>query len=153
MPGYSIASHIQRIDAAFARAAAVEDLETKADMARYLCVLMSGLLEQAVRHSYSSYAAAKSHANISRYVERDLELFQNAKPAKLFELAGRFSAAWRADLEAFLVDRVHDHVSSVVANKNLIAHGESVGVTYVRALEFYASVKEVVAFVERQCAP
>jgi hypothetical protein len=152
MPGYTIASHRQRIEATFERAAAVTDLQTQADLARYLCVLASGFLEQAIRHLYGQHASRAASPRVVRYVERRLEFFQNPNSQKLLALAGDFDQSWRTELEGFLVDERRDHVDSVVANKNQIAHGENVGITYMRASDYFDSVVEVVEFVEQQCA-
>jgi hypothetical protein len=152
MPGYSIASHRHRIEATFERAAEVTDLQTQADLARYLCVLTSGLLEQAVHHLYGGHAQRTASPRVFRYVERRLDQFQNPKAGKLLDLAGDFSQDWRDELDGFLGDQRRDHVVSVVANKNLIAHGDDVGVTYIRAKDYYKSVVEVIEFIEQQCA-
>jgi hypothetical protein len=149
---YQPHAHRQRIEAAFQRASQINDLETRADAARYLCILMSGYLERAVRHFYGDFANRRGHPALGRYVERRLDAFQNAKPGKLIELAGDFDAQWAADLTSFMDGRIYDHLDSVVANKNLIAHGESVGVTYTRAREMFESVKRALDFIEAQCA-
>jgi HEPN superfamily RiboL-PSP-like protein len=152
MPGYTVASHRQRIEATFDRAAAVTDLQTQADLARYLCVLTSGFLEQAIRHLYGQHANRSASPRVFRYVERRLEFFQNPNSQKLIALAGDFDQAWRTDLEDFLIDERRDHVDSVVANKNQIAHGENVGITYMRANDYFESVVEVVEFIDQQCS-
>jgi HEPN superfamily RiboL-PSP-like protein len=152
MPAYTISAHRQRIESTFDRAAAVNDLQTQADLAKYLCVLTSGLLEQAARHLYGEHTSRSASPRVVRYVERRLEFFQNPKAPKLVALASDFDAAWGDELETFLVDERRDHVDSVVANKNQIAHGENVGITYMRAKDYFDSVVEVVEFIERQCA-
>jgi RiboL-PSP-HEPN len=142
----------QRIESTFDRASAVTDLQTQADLAKYLCVLTSGLLEQAARQLYGEHTRQSASPRVLRYVERRLEFFQNPNAQKLIALAGDFDPAWGAELEGFLVDERRDHVNSVVANKNQIAHGENVGITYMRAKEYFDSVVEVVDFIEGQCA-
>lgn len=148
---YQIHAHRQRIEATFARAASVDDLETQADLARYLCVLMSGYLETAVRHIYGDFSTRQGNPALGRYIERRLKGFQNPKPGKLVELAGDFDAGWANDLSDFLDGRIYDHIDGVVANKNRIAHGENVGVTYARAREMFESVTAAVDFMRDQC--
>jgi hypothetical protein len=95
---YTVATHQSRIDAVFGRAAGVTDLETQADMARYLCVLVSGFMEQATRHIYGEYARARSSPHVTRYVEHQLDGFMNANAAKLCQVTGAFDGQWRQDL-------------------------------------------------------
>lgn len=152
MATYTVAAHRARIDAVASRAAGVQDLQLQADLARYLCVLIAGLLEQASRHIYGEYATRKAHPNVSRYVERDLESFMNPKAERLRQLAGDFNAAWRTDLEMFLGTERKDAVDSVVANRHLIAHGRDVGLTYTRIMGYYKHVVDVVEYLEAQCA-
>ena len=73
------------------------------------------------------------------------------KAERILQLAGDFAEEWRSELEVFLGDARRDHIDSVVANKNNIAHGRDVGVTLARARELFKSVSEVIAFVTQQC--
>ena len=152
MTVYTVAAHESRIDAVFARAAAITDLQTQADLARYLCVLVSGFAEQATRHIYAEYARSRSAPSIARYVERQLEGWTNANATKLYTVTSAFDPQWARELEDYLAGRRKDALDSVVANRHLIAHGRDVGLTYVRIRDYYVEVKDVVAYLEIQCA-
>lgn len=152
MSVYTVAGHRSRIDAIFARAAGVTDMELQADLASHLCVVVSGFVEQATRHIFAEYARTKANAAVARYVERQLEGFMNANAAKLCQISGAFNAQWGTDLEAYLEGQRKDALDSVVANRHNIAHGRSVGVTYVRIKEYYEQAKHIVAYLEAQCA-
>ena len=41
-----------------------------------------------------------------------------------------------------------DALDSVIANRNSIAHGESVGLTYMRINDYYKRIGEVIDFVD-----
>jgi hypothetical protein len=152
MSVYTVAAHGSRIDAVFARAAAITDHQTQADLARYLCVLVSGFAEQATRHIYTEYARARSAPQIARYVEKQLDGWTNANAAKLCSVTSAFDAHWSKDLEDYLAGQRKDALDSVVANRHLIAHGGDVGLTYIRIKDYYSAVKDVVAYLEAQCA-
>jgi hypothetical protein len=137
---YTVAAHQSRIDAVLSRASGVDDLQTQADLARYLCVLVAGHLEQAVRHIYSDYAVNR------------LSGFTNANAERLCSLAGAFDPQWRKDLEDFLGDQRKDAINSVIANRHQIVHGQDVGITYIRIRDYYAHVRDAVAYLEAQCA-
>lgn len=152
MSVYTVAGHESRIENVFKHAASVSDPQIQADMARYLCVLVSGFIEQAARHIYREYAVKRSHPNVGRMVERHLEGFTNANATKLCQLAGSFNASWAEELKEYLEGQRKDAVDSVIANRHNVAHGRDVGLTYVRMRAYYDQVKDVVAYLEAQCA-
>ena len=154
MPGgYTVHGHRARIEATFERASKVTDAELQADLARFLIVLISGFLEKALTHVYSEHTTrAGGSRRVVRYVQRRLETFQNPNAERILQLAGDFDPAWRDQLETFLAGERKDHVDSVVANRNQIAHGASVGITYSRARDYFKSVNDVVDFIENYCS-
>jgi hypothetical protein len=152
MSVYTVAAHQSRIDAVFARAAAVTDNHTQADMARYLCVLVSGFMEQATRHIYGEYVRARSSPQVSRYVERQLEGFMNANASKLCQITGAFAGQWGKDLEGYLAGQRKDALDSIIANRHQIAHGRDVGLTYITMKDYYDEARDIVAYREAQCA-
>ena len=72
---------------------------------------------------------------------------------KIASLAGSFSPQWESELRIATEGELKDAVDSIVANRNRIAHGEDVGITYGRVHEYYKRIVHVVELVERQCAP
>ncbi|MBZ5678371.1 MAG: hypothetical protein LAP61_29390 [Acidobacteriia bacterium] len=144
----------QRLDAAFERARAVgPDLELQSDFARYLCVLVSGYLENAVAELVLEHARKTGAPTLQRFVDYRTKRFTNANAQRLKDLLGSFDPDWREDLEEFVVDSLKDAVDGVVDLRNRIAHGESVGVTYYRIAEYYSRVQKVVEHVADLCVP
>lgn len=138
----------QRLGSAFSRVSKLgDDFELWADFARYLCVLVSGYLEVAVVECAGWYVTRKAAPPVAAYASRTFERFANPNAERLLQLVGSFSSDWRRSLEIFLVDEKKEAVDSVVALRNQIAHGESVGVTYVQIKAYYDAVKEVVSFI------
>ena len=134
----------QRIDATFERAGHIEDLETQADMARYICVLVSGLLERSASEALLDYTARSASPVVQRYVEARLDRFTNAKASKILNLFGDFNPDWRECLDTFIVDERKTAIDSVIANRHLIAHGRSVGLSLGRIREYSVQVDKVV---------
>jgi hypothetical protein len=70
----------------------------------------------------------------------------------ILELAGHFDSKWRecifdkADIE------LKDAVDSVMAQRNLIAHGVNTGISYTRIKEYYKSIVKLVELIENTCA-
>ena len=144
----------QRLDATFERVRSVgSDPEIQSDFARYLCVLVSGYLENAVVELVVEHARKKGAPTLQRFVEQQTRRFTNVRAQRLQELLGSFNPDWRRDLEEFLVDERKDAVDSVIALRNNIAHGESVGLTYNRIDEYYRQVQLVVDRVRDLCVP
>lgn len=150
MAGYTVVAHRARLDAAFQRAKGVNNLQLQADLARYLCVLVAGYLEQATRQILGDFAVRKAHPQIGRYVERRLTFFTNANSQKLCTLVGDFDAGARIRLEAFLEGERKDAIDSVVANRHEIAHGRDVGLTLIRITEYDRHVSEAVEFLRSE---
>lgn len=142
----------QRLDATFSRVSSVsDDPEVQSDFAKYLCVLVSGYLENAVRELVQEHARQQSSPSVQKFVESSTRRFTNANCEKLKQLLGRFDTDWVAQLEISLIDEREEAVNSIVALKNSIAHGRSVGITFVRVKEYYENIQTVVQEIEQLC--
>jgi len=145
----------QRLDAAFDRVKGInpDDLELRSDFARYLCVLVSGYLENAVAELALEHARNSGGPTLQRFVDQRTRHFTNANSQKLKDLLGSFDPDWREALDAFAVDGIKDAVDGVVDLRNKIAHGESIGITFQRVSEYYSRVQKVVDYVADLCDP
>lgn len=143
----------QRLDETFKRAQSVSDLELQADLARYLTVLVAGFLERATVELAIECCRRQSGPPVQRFVSSRLERFQNPSRQRLIDLAGAFNPIWQSDLEGFLVDQVADSLTSVVGNRNQIAHGQHVGVTLARISAYYDDIKKLAGFLAARFAP
>lgn len=128
-----------------------DDIELKAHWARYLCILVSGFIENSVRAIYSQYAKNKANTNIANFVERKLDDLQNPKMEKILQLTGAFSAEWESTLRKNTEGALKDAIDSIVANRNNIAHGQDVGITYARIKDYYHKAFKVIKMIEEQC--
>lgn len=135
-----------KLDETFERAKQVDDenFELKSDLARYLCILVSGYLETATVECLLDHSQNGSRPSVHNYVEKKLKWFTNAKANKILELLAKWDKDWHKEMEEFLVDEKKDAVDSVVANRNKIAHGDWVGITIIRISNYYEEVEKVV---------
>ena len=133
-----------RLDATLARGKTIEVIEAQADCARYFCILVSGLIERGAQLALMDYASRTSSPATKGYVDYHLGHFTNATSKKLIELFGRFDANWARTLATVLVDEKKDAIDSVIANRHLIAHGHSVGLSLGRIDQYYTRVQTVV---------
>jgi hypothetical protein len=142
----------QTLDHVFKKVSSVsEDMELQAHWARYLCVLVSGYLEVSIRAAYRQYTKKKAAPFVANFVEGCLERFQNPNMTKIVQLTGAFNSEWAERLRSATDGERKDAVDSVVANRHLIAHGKSVGITYSRIKQYYLCVKSVVTLIEDMC--
>jgi hypothetical protein len=151
-----VAAHRARVEAVFARAKRIEedgDAEIRSDLARYLCVIVSGYLEKSVSEMLIQHARRSGSPPLQRFVERSVGKFTNANCGKLMSLFSTFDPRWGSRLQAVLVDDVKEAVDSVVANRHLVAHGENVGITYARMWEYYQRITQVVEVIILMCDP
>jgi hypothetical protein len=135
-----------RLNAAFDRIAAIDEdaIEARADFARYLCVLVSGFLEKAVSELLYEHCHKQAGPRVQRFTRWHLERFQNASRQRILNLVGTFDPAWRADLEAFIVDEREAAIGSVVSERHRISHGENSSISFVRVNEYREAIYEVV---------
>ena len=142
----AVHAHKQRLDATFERCNnASEDPEVLSDLARYLCILVSGFIEQAVVELTMEHVRCCSAPTVQKHVESRLRRqFTNPKSQRLIDLLYTFDNAWGSDLESFLDDEYRDAVDAVVELRNRISHGRSVDVTMHRIRDYYQRVKKVV---------
>jgi hypothetical protein len=55
-------------------------------------------------------------------------------------------------LEDYLIGQRKDALDSIIANRHQIAHGRDVGLSYIRMKNYYGEVKDIVAYLQAQCA-
>ena len=135
----------QQLDAAFSRVSllSTSDIELRSDFARYLCVLVSGYLEMAVQELAAECCRRQSSPMIHRFASSQLRSFQNPGREKVLQLMGSFNPGWRTYLESNFANEL-EAAGSVVSNRNLIAHGRSVSITYIRVRDYFDRVQRLV---------
>lgn len=142
----------QRLDNLFQQIAAFGgDIELQSNWAKYLCILVSGFIETSIRSIYGEYARQRSNTNVANYVISRLARFTNPNMEDILVLSGSFDSDWRNNLENATTDEQKDSVNSIVANRNRIAHGVDVGISYVTVKRYYDNVVQVIDLVEENC--
>ena len=135
----------QQLDTTFSRASGLDaDAELLSDFARYLCVLVSGCVEQATIELLIEYVRTHSDPRILRHVERSVRHLANLNTQRLIDVIGALDPEWQNDLETFIVDEYKDALDGIVDLRNSVAHGRYVGVTLSRVSDYYARVKTII---------
>jgi len=142
-----------RLNDLFRQVAAFEhNPELQAHWAKYLCVLCSGYLETSVRTILKNHVRMKAAPHVADFVDGKLDEFQNPKMQKILELCGTFKGQWREKLGTHVEGQLKDAVDSIVANKNNIAHGRDVGLTYAAVKDYFECAKKVIALLGTEVA-
>lgn len=141
----------QRLDELFDSAARLPDPELQSHWSRYLCILVSGFLENSVELCLAEYSRKRSDLAVANFVSAKLRGFQNPKMGAIAELFGAFKPEWKMDLEAKTQGQLSDSVNSIVGNRHRIAHGESVSLSMSSLKAYYKDAAAVVALLEKTC--
>jgi len=142
----------QRLDSLFKKINEIQkispDSELQAHWARYLCILVSGFLENSISTIYIEYAKKKATPQIVNFVVTKLEKFQNPRMEKVFQLMDSFDKKWGDQLRIMTEGEIKDAVNGIVDSRNSIAHGKSVGISYVTIRNSYESSKKLLDILE-----
>jgi hypothetical protein len=120
-----------------------------AQVAQHLCVKISGTIEVAIRHHITSALSVGCHPRAANFIQRRLARFQNPKPGKIMELYGSIDQQWSHDIEVFWNPKVRDSISSIVSNRNKIAHGESTTVSMSSIKDWAEDAKRFCNFINK----
>lgn len=149
-----ILSHRQRIDNLFKKVASISDPSDQSEWSKYLCVLVSGFIEESLRVMLEEYTSKHSAPNIQNFVEKQIESITNCKTSRILEVLRKFSQSWADDfsnqiqVRSSKPDEIKESIDSVISNRHAIAHGRNVGITYTRMSNYYNSIKIAVEILD-----
>lgn len=138
----------QKIDNIFSLTKIIVDDETKSALSKYLCILVSGYIELNLKEIILEYATTKSSPTIQNYIEFSIQNMTNLKTSKIIENLKRFNLDWGTQLEDKINSEQKDAIDAIVANRNNIAHGKDVGISYSRIGDYYNRTQEVIKIIE-----
>jgi RiboL-PSP-HEPN len=126
-----------------------QDAEIQSDLARYLCVLVSGFVEAAVAELAIEHCRSRAASSVINYASAQLDRLQNLKSQKLVQVIGSFEKRWSSELSDFMEGARKDALDSVVDLRNKIAHGESVSLSLGRITQYFERIDEIVVYIEK----
>lgn len=149
-----ILSHRQRIDTLFSKVASISNPADQSEWSKYLCVLVSGFIEESLRVLLEEYTRTHSAPNIQNFVEKQIGNITNCKTSRILEVLSKFSQDWANDFSnqiqatSSIADEIKNSIDSVIANRHDIAHGRNVGITYTRISNYYNNIKKAVDILD-----
>jgi len=150
-----IVSNKNSLDSLFAKVNIfTTEIELLSHWARYLCVLVNGFIEVSMREISFDYAInSRSSKPIANFVRARIRGMQNWNMDKILITIGAFDPSLRVSVESKLGQEEKDALNSVANNKNKIAHGESVSMSFLQIKEYYGKVLRVIELIESTLNP
>lgn len=142
---------IKEIDNAIQLAERQDDDELKSHLANFICIRVSGLVENYLKTRISDYSDKKVPKPISHYLSRKFADITNLKESKLRETLGLFSKEWQGQFERYIQDnqQLKSSLDSVITNRHSIAHGQNVSLTLKSVKQYYDDIKKVIAELDK----
>lgn len=128
------------------------DALIKAYLTYYLCVRVSGFLEDCVRTIFSNYVDANSKNSVKTFVAKKLRKFPNPTWEAIYALTKDFDDGWVEYLKANVDQSYRDAINSIVSNRNTIAHGGTSSITLNDLEKYYQNAVNVIDELEKICA-
>lgn len=124
---------------------------TKSHIAKYLTVLCSGIFENIIKHFIIELSQKDNISNeIKEFIFKKVRYsLQNPKYNKLIDFLNEFNQDWGKELNKVIESKNKDALSSIVNNKNLIAHGDTSPITYPSIKQFYEDSKMIIIQLDR----
>jgi hypothetical protein len=131
-----------------------EDLELQGHWGKYLCVLVSGFVENAISAVYIDFVSQAASPHVSQYTLKSLEAIQNPKAQRFINVASQFKKEWGVELETYFKENpdIKNAIDSIMQNRHLVAHGKSTSISVSRVSEYLEKSIKLIEFLEAQCA-
>lgn len=133
----------QQLDATFAQVeGAGFPPELVSHFSRYLCVLVSGFVEQSVKELIAQYVRTKANPQIQRFAGQRMRRVQNIDLDRLKDILESFDPAWWQNLSYRRSDEL-SALDSVATVRNGVSHGSDSGITLATIKQYYVQVSVV----------
>lgn len=123
--------------------------------AKYLAVLVSGYLEQAIKEILFQYTATVNQTQVIRYIEKSWPRSRNMRVDVIRDILKQFDESWSEDFSDWIseVDGRKHNINSIIRWRNDIAHGQeanTTGVTLNSVRIAFSTITELVRFIEQR---
>ncbi|MFK0337002.1 HEPN domain-containing protein [Agrobacterium deltaense] len=132
------------------------DTQSQAHFAKYIAVLVSGHLEQAIKEILIDYSKARSHPTLQNYINKSWPVSRNMNADNILSILLQFDEAWKLKLDEWLEDEERrGTINSLVSWRNGIAHGDeanTTGVTLNSVRKSFKTTCGLIDYLDRMCA-
>jgi hypothetical protein len=127
------------------------DFSIESLLAQYLCVKVSGFIQNCVRIIFVEYTISNCQGSVQTFVLGKLEEFPNPTYGKIIEIAQKFNDQWSKDLKIKITDKQKSSLNSINVNRNNIAHGGQSTITLRELSNYYDDVVKLIEELENCC--
>ncbi len=123
----------------------------KAYLTYYLCIRVSGFMEDCIRSIFSEYVDANSKDAAKNFIFAKLKKIPNPTWGTITSISKEFDENWNSQLNKQVTKPYREALESIVSNRNVIAHGGTSAIT-LRDLEtYYREAINVIDELEKIC--
>ncbi|CAM1366431.1 conserved hypothetical protein [Tenacibaculum sediminilitoris] len=127
------------------------DDELQSHLAKYLCILCSGFLENALKITLSDFAEQRTGDEmILSYLKSQLQRINNPNSGKIRDTTKIFSPILEERLNTFMqVNDKSSAINYIIKDRHKIAHGKDSDITIRKIEEYFTKVVKVFVFIEQ----
>lgn len=128
------------------------DDELRSHLTKYICVLCSGFIENAVYHAFSDIADKSCTPSVVlTYAKTQLYKIQNANAEKIRELTKSFNPNWHDGIRDFLqAENRGSAINYILKDRHNIAHGRDSDITIGKLETYFKKTVEVIRYLETE---
>lgn len=129
-----------------------EDPNLGAYLAEYICVLISGVVEDCIEHIVAQRASRANDPDLKSFVESSIDLqFRNPKSSDIANVLARFNTNFKTQYKETVSHEARSALGSIVANRMALAHrGTRESVVTVNDVRLYfEQIVEILETVEQ----
>lgn len=120
-------------------------------LAYYLCIRISGFLENCIRIYFLEYANQKCQDYVKTFMENRLKHFPNPTWGEIIKLIKDFNEQWVVDIKKSVSSQWLSSLESINNNRNNIAHGGTSSVTLHELVIYYQDIVNIIETIENIC--
>ncbi len=147
-----LTSQYRKIQNLIAKAKTFEpDDELRSHLAKYICVLSSGFIENAIFHTFSDIAQKNCPPSVVlTYTKGQLYKLQNTNTDKIKEVTKAFNPEWWENgLRDFLQNENRSTaINYIFKDRHNIAHGRDSDITIDKLEVYLIKTVEVIKYIE-----
>ncbi len=126
----------------------ISDPEIAGDLARYLCIRVSGYLEQATAIILRNYCEKNSYGDVQKFAMSWLDRTPNLSSDAMLNLVGKFNRSASDELKGFLeIEERGSSLNSLIGIRNDIAHGRNQGLSRTQAWQYFEVAELVIEWL------
>jgi hypothetical protein len=124
------------------------DPELQSDLAKYLCILTCGFLEEAIERTVLDYCTQVGDARLLSYIHGEMDRFRNPSRHEITGLLGRLDASWKSRIQVLFANNEYaDALDGLLNVRHAIVHGQTATTTVTEAQAYFGRVRIIARFL------